>query len=252
MCLIVTAWRAHPRYRLILAGNRDEFHARPAAPAAWWPDRPELLAGRDLEAGGTWLGITRDGRFGAVTNYREGSARGAERSRGLLITELLAPGVQAADFAATLPAEEQRYAGFNLLFGNRDRFYYHTNREAVSRELEPGLHGVSNAQLDTPWPKLVRSRERLERLISEDRIDTGALLAILADREPAGTDGGPSDLDPALARALSAPFILTPAYGTRCSTVILVGEDCRVSFTERRFDARGDISGETAISFRLT
>lgn len=251
MCLIVAAWRSHRRYRLILAGNRDEFHARPAAPADWWDEPPGMLAGRDLEAGGTWLAMNRDGRFGVVTNYREGSPRGAELSRGLLLTDLMQAGQDVVEFAGRLNEVDHRYAGFNLLFGDYERFHYHTNREAANRELTPGIHGVSNAQLDTPWPKLVRTRQRLAALISEDRVDTDALLAILADREPAEPDGGLSDLDPALGRALSAPFILTPAYGTRCSTAILMDEQGGIEFVERRFDARGELSGETRLGFRL-
>ena len=176
MCLIVAAWRMHPELPLILAGNRDEFHARPAAPADWWPEAPELLAGRDLEAGGTWLGVTRRGRFGVVTNYREGSPRGGEVSRGLLLTDWLTGGDPAEDFAARLQREEQRYAGFNLLFGDPSTLRYHTNREAVSRQLEPGIHGVSNALLDTPWPKLVVTRERLEALMADGCTEADDIL----------------------------------------------------------------------------
>ena len=258
MCLVVVAWRAHPRLPLVLAGNRDEFHARPAAPAGWWQDRPELLAGRDLEAGGTWLGVSRQGRFGVVTNYREGSPRSGELSRGLLLTDWLAAGGGTADFAARLGAEEQRYAGFNLLYGDRRSLRYHTNRQAVSEGLEPGLHGVSNALLDTPWPKLVRTRHRLARLLEGDRPGPDALLEILADTQPADAEGdGPGKtgaddaLDPAIRRALSAPFVLSPAYGTRCSTVVLLHAGGTMEFVERRFDPDGSISGESRFSFPL-
>ncbi|HKL62442.1 MAG TPA: NRDE family protein, partial [Woeseiaceae bacterium] len=199
MCLIVAAWQMHPELPLVLAGNRDEFHARPTAPADWWPDEPDLLAGRDLEAGGTWLGISRGGRFGVVTNYREGSPRAGEVSRGLLLTDWLTGAEPADGFAARLAREEQRYAGFNLLFGDPATLRYHTNRQAASRQLEPGLHGVSNALLDTPWPKLVVTRQRLARLIGDGRCEPGAILEILADTAPAGEDG---ETDPALDTAL--------------------------------------------------
>jgi len=252
MCLIVAAWRVHPELPLILAGNRDEFHARPAEPADWWADAPDLLAGRDREAGGTWLGVTRGGRFGVVTNYREGSPRGGEVSRGLLLTDWLSGDEPAAGFAARLQREEQRYAGFNLLFGDATTLRYHTNRQAASRELEPGIHGVSNALLDTPWPKLVRTRDRLQRLLAADRTDADAILGILADTEPAGEDGeADAALDPGIRRVLSAPFILTPTYGTRCSTVLVFRADGRAEFVERRFDPAGAATGETRISFRL-
>lgn len=252
MCLIVAAWRVHPELPLILAGNRDEFHARPAEAADWWPEQPDLLAGRDVEAGGTWLGVTRRGRFGVVTNYREGSPRGGEVSRGLLLTDWLTGDEAAAGFAARLQREEQRYAGFNLLFGDTGTLRYHTNREAASRELEPGIHGVSNALLDTPWPKLLVTRERLGALIEEGQTEPDAILEILADTEPAGEDAeADPSLDPAIRRVLSAPFILTPAYGTRCSTVLLFRADGRAEFVERRFDPAGEPTGETRISFRM-
>lgn len=256
MCLVVAAWRMHPELPLILAGNRDEFHARPAEPADWWSDDPDVLAGRDLDAGGTWLGVTRGGRFGVVTNYREGSPRGGEVSRGLLLTDWLAGAEPAAGFAARLAREEQRYAGFNLLFGDPATLRYHTNRQAASRELEPGIHGVSNALLDTPWPKLVVTRQRLARLIGSGRCEADAILEMLADTEPAGEDGETDPaldtaLDPDVRRVLSAPFILTPTYGTRCSTVVLFRADGGAEFVERRFDPAGEISGETRVSFRL-
>jgi uncharacterized protein with NRDE domain len=252
VCLVVIAWRMHPRFPLVLAGNRDEFHARPAAPAGWWPEAPGLLAGRDLEAGGTWLGVTREGRFGVVTNYREGSPGRGELSRGLLLTDWLTGSPRAEDFAARLRSEEQRYAGFNLLYGDPHSLAYHTNREAVGGPLEPGIHGVSNALLDTPWPKLVRTRARLADLIDGDRLETDALLDILADTEPAGAEEAADDaLDPAIRRILSAPFILSPAYGTRCSTVVLLRADGTMDFCERRFDPDGRTTGESRFSFRL-
>lgn len=256
MCLIVAAWRMHPELPLILAGNRDEFHARPAEPADWWPEQPGLLAGRDLEAGGTWLGVTRSGRFGVVTNYREGSPRGGEVSRGLLLTDWLSGDEPADGFASRLEREEQRYAGFNLLFGDAATLRYHTNREAVSRELEPGIHGVSNALLDTPWPKLVVTRDRLTARLEAERTEPDDILEILADTRPAGEDGEADPaldaaMDPAVRRVLSAPFILTPTYGTRCSTVLLFRADGSAEFVERRFDPDGEATGETRVSFRL-
>lgn len=252
MCLVVAAWRVHPRYPLILAGNRDEFHARPAAPADWWPGSPDVLAGRDLEAGGTWLGVTRAGRYAVVTNYREGSPRGGDLSRGLLPTAWLGGNEPAGDFAQRLRREEHRYAGFNLLFGDAETLRYHSNRQAASRALEPGIHGVSNALLDTPWPKLVLTRRRLAAAIDTERVEAEALLEILADTEPAGADGeADPSLDPAVRRVLSAPFILTPTYGTRCSTVLLLRADRHMAFVERRFDAAGRSTGETRLSFPL-
>jgi uncharacterized protein with NRDE domain len=253
MCLLVLAWRNHPRYRLVLAGNRDEFHARPAAPAAWWDDPAGLLAGRDLEANGTWLGVTRDGRVGVVTNYRELGERLARApSRGGLIPDFVRSGAAPAEFLAALAAGAQAYAGFNLLAADARTLGYYSNRDGAPRLLAPGIYGLSNRLLDTPWPKLTRVRAGFAERIAAGRVDEEELVALLADRTPADAPDLPhTGLTLELERALSAPFIVTPTYGTRCSTVVTVDETGRGAFYERRFDASGAASGESRFDFEL-
>jgi uncharacterized protein with NRDE domain len=255
MCLLMLAWQAHPQYRLVVAANRDEYHARPAAPLAKWPPPQELLAGRDLRAGGTWLGIDRERRFGVVTNFRELQlATAGAPSRGALIPSyLLARGnggaLRAGEFLAALEPDAARYSGFNLLLSDQDSLWYGSNRSTpFARRLPPGVYGLSNELLDTPWPKLQRVRRGFESwLRGAQTSPAAALFALLADRTPA-QERVPADtggLPPDMARALSAPFVLHPQYGTRCSTVVLLQPDGQLLVTERRFDSAGAPAGES-------
>lgn len=252
MCLLVLAWDVHPRYRVVLAANRDEFHQRPAAAMAWWPE-PRMLAGRDLQAGGTWLAIGADGRFGVITNYRDlqGPLPGTP-SRGQLIPEFLGSDASALEFSNGLVPKLSRYSGFNLLVGDGTHLSYVANRAPQpTRALPPGVHGLSNHLLDTPWPKLVRTRARFEQLLADDRLSTDALLAILTDRAPSQDYELPgSGLPPDLERALSAPFIVNDRYGTRCSTILVVGRDGAVAMTEQRYDAHGEAIGRASFEFQ--
>ena len=253
MCLIVLAWMTHPRYRLVVAANRDEFHDRPAAPLAWWNEAP-VLAGRDLESGGTWMGVARSGRFAALTNYRDpgqAAAPGAP-SRGTLVPRFIAGADEPAGTFKGLVDSAAEFAGFNLVTAGLHGLHYFSNRAAcVPRELGPGIYGLSNHELDSPWPKLTRTRDRLAAEIargSEPGVAT--LFDLLADREPAGESLLPdTGLAAAMERAISAPFVLHPRYGTRCSTVLLAGHDGRVVAAERRFDATGRMTGATRIEF---
>jgi len=251
MCLIVLAWRAHPAWPLIVAANRDEFHRRPAEPLHSWPDAPQVVAGRDLEAGGTWLAASRDGRFATVTNYRENlEVQTGQRSRGALVTDFVTTGSTPLAFARSIDAE--RYAGFSLLAATPASIAYVSNRGDPPRALAAGIYGLSNASLDTPWPKVVRSRKRLEALIGRDGVTADSLFELLADREPEEEVGTPArDLPPAEARAVSAPFIVTPEFGTRCSTVLLLGGNGEMQLHERRFDAEGRATGESSMGFRI-
>jgi len=260
MCLLVIAWQAQPRYRLVVAANRDEYHARPAAPLASWPPPAELLAGRDLQAGGTWLGLDRARRFGVVTNFRElQRARAGAPSRGALIPRYLGAtgdagaAATAAQFFTALEPQARAYAGFNLLLTDRDSLWYGSNRaRPFARPLQPGVYGLSNELLDTPWPKLERVRAGFEAwLRTADPAAPEQLFALLNDRTPApeGTLTAEGGLPREWQRALSAPFVLHPQYGTRCSTVVLLEGDGRLYLAERRFDAHGEPTGET--EFRL-
>jgi uncharacterized protein with NRDE domain len=258
MCLLVVAWLSHPRYRLVLAGNRDEFHDRPTAPLDWWNDQPDILAGRDLRAGGTWLGVARSGRIGFLTNVRdaESATTGGAPSRGALVTDYLRSDAPPAGHLQRLHADTRHYAGFNLLLGDRGGLHYYCNAGTeVPRALPPGLYGVSNHRLDEPSPKLVRTRERLaEALVQEEPAAEAllaALLEALADDAPdpqgAQADSGlPADLE----RALTAPFVRHPRYGTRSSTVVLVEHGGRSVVHERRYDPAGAPSGAARIEFQ--
>lgn len=252
MCLLVLAWRCHPRYRVVVAANRDEFHARQAAPLGPWTDLPGVAGGRDLEAGGAWFAADHRQRFGIVTNFREfGRRRRSAPSRGGLIPAYLAADGSAADALRVFETDAPGYAGFNLLLGDRDSLWYACNRaDTFARELPPGIYGLSNEFLDTPWPKLVRVRQRFTELLlgasTQDRdAFTGALLDLLSDRETAPADALPAgELSPEWARKLSAPFVLDPEYGTRCSTVLTMADD-QLALVERRFGADGRVSGQS-------
>lgn len=255
MCLLALAWKTHPRYRLIFAGNRDEFHARGAAPANWWNDAPAVFAGRDLEAGGTWLGMRRDGRFAVVTNFREPDRRPpGKRSRGELTAHFLAGDTSPENYLAQLRRTADDYAGFNLLFGDvnapGNQLFYFSNREGEEVPLSPGVHLLSNHLLNTPWPKVRRLRERFvsETEQAEPRID--ALLEFLGDAIPASdTELPATGLSIDWERRLSAAKVVGPEYGTRASTVILVDELGNTEFHERRFTASGAIEQDTRVHF---
>jgi uncharacterized protein with NRDE domain len=252
MCLLVVAWRSHPRYRLVVAGNRDEFHERPAAPLGWWGDVPGVLGGRDQRAGGTWLAFARSGRFGLVTNFRDanGAPDGAP-SRGELVPAFLRGMAPAAGFLSSLLPGIRAYAGFNLLLGDAHGLHYCCNvGDGRPRELAPGIYGLSNHRLDEPWPKLVRTRERFAAALAKADPRPADLFDLLADTTPA-TDESPPDrgLPPDLERALSAPFVRHERYGTRCSTVAMVEHGGRTAVLERRFDKAGVQTGATRVEF---
>lgn len=250
MCLLVVAWRLDGNFRLVLAGNRDEFHERPATGVEWWPN--DIVGGKDLRAGGTWLAAHRSGRFAVVTNYREPIEEGrGPRSRGELVTGYLEGRSPPGEFAREVARRGREYAGFNLLLGDPETLVYLSNRGRGPEVLAPGIYGLSNHLLDTPWPKLERTRAVFKRLV-EDGAETEALLAMLADRRPAADSELPdTGIGPEWERLLSSPFIVSSHYGTRCSTVLKLEEAKEMEIVERRFDATGSCSGETALRFAL-
>ncbi len=248
MCLLVLAWRVHPRYRLVVGANRDEYHERPTAPLAKWPEPSPFLAGRDLRAGGTWLGLDRGRRFGTVTNFRElQPPLGAAPSRGNLVPAYLTQAQGPGGFLRGLESAAPSYAGFNLLLSDARELWYATNRqERFARPLAPGVYGLSNEFLDTPWPKVRRVRKRFEAWLSAPgQPDSAELFTMLDDRAPLTEGTGASGLPPDWERALSAPFVVHPTYGTRCSTVLMLATDGALVIAERRFEASGLRSGET-------
>jgi uncharacterized protein with NRDE domain len=228
MCLIALAYKIHPRYPLIVAANRDEFLERPTEPAHFWKDAPDILAGRDERAGGTWMGITRKGRFAAITNYRDLRMKTTTGpSRGLLVREALEHGID--------PGTTKTYAGFNLIYGTVDGLRYHNNIEGTDEALQPGIHGLSNHFLDTPWPKVVKAKQELEHALSLPDTDLPeALFRLLADDATAPEQALPdTGLPLEMERAASSIFIRSAGYGTRCSTVVLMDAEGKVQFEER-------------------
>ncbi len=253
MCLLVFAWQHHPEYRFILAGNRDEFFVRPSRAACWWRHPSEILAGRDLKAGGTWLGINRSGRFGVVTNFREmGNTAAVTPSRGLLIPAFFGSADSVDTFFDELAVRGEELAPFSFIFGDMTALHYLSNRADSVRPIPPGIHGLSNHALDTPWPKLKQTRERFEKLLESPEIDNGGLFEMLADRSQASDKELPkTGLGKELEKRLSAPFIITPTYGTRCSTVVSVRNSGAVTFIERSFEPDGTFAGASTFEFKL-
>ena len=240
MCVLAFAWHAHPRWPLVLAGNRDELHARPAAPLARW-NPEELIAGRDLQSGGTWLGVSEAGRFAVVTNLHGfGPPVPARASRGALVTRILAG---AAD---PLPVAPDAYNPFNLIEAGPMQAWFLTNRPKPGRALlEPGIYGLSNGQLDEPWPKTVRLKSVLTDWLSDGEHEPARLLDALGERTLPDVELPAGSHDP----SLSPIFTLDPIYGTRCSTVVAIDDTGAGRIIERRYTADGVATGETTIDF---
>lgn len=251
MCLIAFAWNVHPRWRLVLAGNRDEYHARPSAPLARWDDMP-VIAGRDLEAGGTWLGLNTDGRCGVVTNVRDPRLPQTGLSRGLLVTDWLRGPAGAIAHAQALGAKAAGYRPFNLLtFDTQAAFYLGNRPEPRVQAVTPGVHGLSNADFNTPWPKTRRLMERLQDWLNAGSVkDFAPLFEALADERPADDHELPdTGIGRERERLLSAAFIRGEAYGTRASTVVAIDHRGGGRIIERRFGPGGQAEGETAVQW---
>lgn len=254
MCLILLALGAHPEYPLIVAANRDEAYSRPTARAAFWEDHPGVCGGRDLEQGGTWLGIARNGRFAATTNYRQGGGSAdIKRSRGKLTRDYLTGVEPPEQYLRGVEARAQDYNGFSLIVGHPDAHWFYSNRGGVAQSITPGVHGLSNHLLDEPWPKVRRGKESVTSLLHAGESELVArLFAVLADRAPAPDEllaatGVPLERE----RARSASFIAGDTYGTRASTVLLVGVDARALLFERSFGPGGSLTGESDLQFDL-
>ena len=252
MCLVLVVWRKHPRYSCLVAANRDEFHARPTVAAEWWPDRPQILAGRDLEAGGTWLGLSRSGRFAALTNYRDPEQRRSQApSRGALVTSLLESGATLTESLAYLREVGANYNGFNVIFSDGDRLGIYESVRGSGRELAPGIYGLSNHLLDTPWPKVQNAKSRLESALADLR-DTAPLLALLRDDRPAPDAQLPqTGMSLEWERLLSSAFVRAPDYGTRCSTIIRIDIRGRAYFDEWSWNSAGEGVGRISLQFEL-
>lgn len=240
MCLIAFAYNVHPSYRLILAANRDEFYERPSSSADFWKDNPDVLAGRDLKNGGTWLGITRDGKFAAITNYRDPSTlKSVAPSRGKLVSDYLIGNHNIENYLKIVSSKVFQYNSFNLLLGDDNGLFVFSSR-GEQQKLKPGIYGLSNHLLNTPWPKVVRSRRMLKAALEKKGDDLeAALFDLLADRRVPPDDKLPSTgIGLEWERLLSSIFIESPIYGTRSSTVLLIGKNRRVRFVEKVFDGQ--------------
>ena len=255
MCLVVVALAAHPRYPLVVAANRDEFHARAALPAHWGERSPYagVLAGRDAVAGGTWMGVRRDGRWALVTNVRDGRRNVSEApSRGELVPAVLNDTSAPSLALAALARQADRYNGYNLLAGDAEGATWMSNRAPEAQPLAQGIHGLSNARLDTPWPKLTRTKAAVSAWVTRGDDDLSPLFDALANRTCAPDEDLPATGVPLQwERLLSAPFIVSDDYGTRCSTVLAITRNGDARFVERSFDMRGNATGDVAFEFKI-
>lgn len=255
MCLALVAIDAHPRYQYVIAANRDEFHSRPAAPAAWGAAAPfiGILAGRDLTAGGTWLGVTAGGRFAFLTNVREPQRhRASAPSRGELVPRVLDKARKPAQALAAIAAGGAAYNGFNLMCGDALGAMWFSNRAAPPLPVQPGIHGLSNALLNTPWPKLTQSKAAFAQWVAHADADIEPLFGLLADRTLAADSALPATgVGLEWERVLSAPFIVSERYGTRCSTVLTIDRDGNAQLIERSFDPSGAAAGQVAFAFAV-
>jgi uncharacterized protein with NRDE domain len=252
MCLIIFAYKTHPTYPLVLAANRDEYYERPTAPAAFWEDAPSLLAGRDLREGGTWLGVTKKGRLAALTNYRNpGSIKPNASSRGLLVSHYLRSTDDTPAYLQKLSAEGEQYNGFSMILGHLDHLYYASNWGRTV-ELTPGLYGLSNRLLDTPWPKVEKGKAALGAILaSGDAPNLEDIFAFLSDRTLVDDAQLPdTGVDRNWERILSSIFINSPGYGTRSSTVVMMDNKNRLTFIERVYGG-GSSDGWMTAEFKF-
>ncbi len=234
MCLIFLAWQVHPDYPLVVAANRDEFFARPTEAAGFWSEAPDVLAGRDLEGGGSWMGVTRHGRFAALTNFRDPARiRNGAPSRGALVTGFLTDRREAVDYLRQIAVMARECNGYNLLLGDGRNLWWNSNVSGESRQLAPGIYGVSNHLLDTPWPKVGAGKTALTRAL-DDLPDNRGLFALLRDESIHPDEHLPETGVPlAWERLLSAAFVRSPAYGTRSSTALVMQRDGATVFDEQ-------------------
>ena len=243
MCLILFSYLQSKEYTLILAANRDEFYDRPTMPARPWDEVDGIVAGKDLKAGGTWMGIHDSGRFGMVTNYRDPSTEKMRTlSRGQLVVDYLKNERSPEMYLAKLHQEDADYNGYNVLLGDSQSLWSYSNRASVIKKLQPGLYGLSNHLLETPWPKVVRGKALFESVINKSALDIEALFHILQDDQKAPDHALPHTGVPvAWERTLSSMFIRSEGYGTRCSSVMLVKQNGVMEFYERTYPTDGSV-----------
>lgn len=240
MCLIFISTNNHPKYKLVIAANRDEFYTRKTASVTYWEDHPEVVGGRDLEANGTWMAMTKTGKVGMVTNYRDlKNINPKAPSRGALVSDYLFNGSDSTDYLKDLHLKASNFNGFNLIVGKIDQLFYYSNYQSKIVKLTPGFYGLSNHLLDTPWPKVKKGKKKFQSILEKEEIDQVDIFELLRDEGTAPDDQLPdTGLDLERERALSAMFIKTPNYGSRCSTVVLVDNENKVTYSERVYDLK--------------
>lgn len=254
MCLILISIDTHPIYKLVIAGNRDEFLDRPTAEASFWEDSHHVLGGRDLKAGGTWMGITRQGNLAAVTNYRNPALlKDNTPSRGHLVSNYLIKNKDQDSFLEELQKSSNLYNPFSIIFGNTSNLWWHSNQADNPKKLEKGVFGLSNHLLDTPWPKLEKSKSHFSEILCKDGdITEEFLFNILKDHMTADDEDLPNTGVPLeLERLLSSIFISSPDYGTRSSTLVLIDRNDNVSFIERTYEGNPEVFSTVRFEFRI-
>jgi uncharacterized protein with NRDE domain len=250
VCLILLAWQVHPEFPCVLAANRDEFHERPTKSADWWADHEGILAGRDLKEGGTWFGVTRSGSFAALTNFRDPTLqRSGARSRGTLVTDVLSSGHSVAESLAYLRRVAQDYNAFNVIFSDGKRLGVFESVRGDGRELAPGIFGLSNDLLDTPWPKVRNAKSQLASALTDPHDLSGLMNLLRDDRQAPDAELPQTGISVEWERLLSSAFVRAEQYGTRCSTVLRVGHDGRAYFDEWSWGIAGEEIGRKSFEF---
>lgn len=238
MCLILFAYQQHPRYKLVLAANRDEFYNRPSLPAGFWQDCPQVFGGRDLEQGGSWMGVSRNGKMAAVTNYRDPASHNPQaKTRGALVSSYLCGAEQAADYVRGIDKEASLYNGFNLLAADKDSLWYYSNRQRLAYMIPPGIHGLSNHLLNTAWPKVTLGKRRVAGIMELPEPEwEDAFMRLLTDQtQPAEAELPQTGVAAEWERALAPVFITSPTYGTRTNTLLLIDYNRQMHFIERTY-----------------
>jgi len=253
MCLIFFSIHNHPTYKLIVAANRDEFYNRRTEAAHYWKDFPEIVGGRDLEANGTWMAMTKSGKISLLTNYRDPkNINPTAPSRGQLVSNFLEKKIDAGSYLKEVEQTGKEYNGFNLLTGTVDDLWYYSNYGSGVKKIAPGLYGLSNHLLDTPWPKVIRGKEKLKSILSEPTIKSSTLFDFLFDNEPAKDNQLPdTGIGLERERALSSMFIKTNGYGSRCSTVVLADNNNNIIYVERVYDLKTFEFSENRFEFTI-
>lgn len=248
MCLILFAYKTCPQFPLILLANRDEFYQRPIRAACVWPENPSILAGKDLRAGGTWLGISKNGRLAAITNFRETANNTPSQSRGQLTLDFLSTNTGGEQYLQQIAKQADNYAGFNLLLDDGEQLFCYSNRSHNIKPLSAGIYGLSNHLINTPWPKVANGIEDLRRALNKPSAEN--LWSVLQNRgQPADNQLPNTGVSLEVERMLAPRFIHSTDYGTRASTIIFKDQQGGIRFLERNFDQQGEIEAARDIRF---